>query len=98
MPVNRNVCDTRPRCSSGPVSETARRAAAGAFVSLAALGLFTSLAPTFLAGTLHHTSHALAALPAFTAFLAAVTAQIAAGSWDLRRLLATGIATLSAGL
>jgi MFS family permease len=73
-------------------------AAAGALVSLAALGLFTSLAPTFLAGTLHDTSHVLAGMPAFTAFLAAVVAQIAAGSWEVRRLLATGMATLSAGL
>jgi MFS family permease len=73
-------------------------AAAGAFVSLAALGLLTSLAPTFLAVTLHHTSHALAGLPAFTAFLAAAMVQIAAGSWPVRRLLATGMATLSAGL
>ena len=47
---------------------------------------------------LHHTSHAPAGIPAFTAFLAAVVAQIAAGSWQVRRLLATGMATLSAGL
>ena len=32
----------------------------GAFVSFAAFGLFTSLAPSFLAGTLGHTSHVLA--------------------------------------
>jgi predicted MFS family arabinose efflux permease len=73
-------------------------AAAGGFASLAALGLFTSLGPTFLAGTLHHTSHALAGVPPFTAFVAAVVAQIAAGSWEVRRLLATGMAALAAGV
>jgi MFS family permease len=73
-------------------------AAAGGAASLAAFGLFTSLAPTFLAGTLHQTSHVLAGIPAFTAFLAAVLAQIAASSWEVRRLLATGMATLSGGI
>jgi hypothetical protein len=73
-------------------------AAAGGFVALAAFGLFTSLAPTFLAGTLHERSHALAGVPAFTAFMAAVAAQRAARAWELRRLLGTGMAALSAGV
>jgi MFS family permease len=73
-------------------------AAASAFVALAAFGLFTSLAPSFLAGTLGDTSHALAGVPAFAAFTAAVAAQLAAGARDVRRLLATGMAALSAGI
>jgi hypothetical protein len=73
-------------------------AAAGGFVAFAAFGLFTSLGPSFLAGTLGQTSHLLAGVPAFTAFTAAVAAQLAAGSWAVRRLLATGMATLSAGI
>lgn len=73
-------------------------AAAGAFVSFAAFGLFTSLAPSFLAGTLHHGSHALAGVPAFAAFTAAVVAQLAAGGWAVRRLLAAGMAALAAGI
>jgi MFS family permease len=73
-------------------------AAAGGFVAFAAFGLFTSLAPTFLAGTLGRTSHALAGIPAFTAFAAAVVAQLVAGAWDVRRLLAIGMAALSAGV
>jgi MFS family permease len=73
-------------------------AAASTFVALAAFGLFTSLAPSFLAGTLGDTSHALAGVPAFAAFTAAVAAQLAAGARDVRRLLATGMAALSAGI
>ena len=57
-------------------------AAAGGFVSFAALGLFTSLAPSLLADTLGHASHALAGVPAFAAFAGAVAAQLAAGSWQ----------------
>ena len=37
-------------------------------------GLFTSLAPAFLAGTLHHPSYALAGFTAFAVFAAAVVA------------------------
>ncbi|MDA0138785.1 MFS transporter [Solirubrobacter deserti] len=73
-------------------------AAAGAFVAFAAFGLFTSLAPSFLAGTLGHTNHALAGVPAVTGFGAAIVAQLAAGAWDVRRLVGTGTAALSAGL
>jgi MFS family permease len=73
-------------------------AAAGGFAALAAFGLFTSLAPSFLAGTLHETSHLLAGIPAFAAFASAVAAQLAADAWRVRRLLATGMATLSAGI
>jgi MFS family permease len=73
-------------------------AAAGAFVSFAAFGLFTSLAPSFLAGTLHYDSHALAGVPAFAAFTAAVVAQLAAGAWEVRRLLAAGMTALAAGI
>jgi MFS family permease len=73
-------------------------AAAGGFVAFAAFGLFTSLAPSFLAGTLGQTSHLLAGVPAFTAFSAAVAAQLATGAWAVRRLLTTGMAALSAGI
>ncbi len=73
-------------------------AAAGGVVAFAAFGLFTSLAPTFLAVTLGHTSHALAGVPAFTAFTAAVVAQHASRAWDMRRVLTAGTAALSAGV
>jgi MFS family permease len=72
-------------------------AAAGA-VAFATFGLFTALAPSFLAGTLGDTSHALAGVPAFAAFTGAVTAQFAAGTAEARRVLAAGITALSAGI
>jgi MFS family permease len=73
-------------------------AAAAGVVAFAAFGLFTSLAPTFLAVTLGHTSHALAGVPAFTAFAAAVVAQQVARAWEMRRVLTAGMAALSAGV
>ena len=67
-------------------------ACAAAAIPFAGFGLFTSLAPSFLAGTLDHPSRALAGLAAFIAFGAGVAAQLAtptarrascwpAGSW-----------------
>jgi predicted MFS family arabinose efflux permease len=73
-------------------------AAVGGFVSFAAFGLFTSLAPSFIAGTLHQTSHIIAGLPAFVAFTAAAVAQLATARWELRRLLSVGMLGLSAGI
>jgi MFS family permease len=73
-------------------------AGAGCFVAFAAFGLFSSLGPTFLAGTLGETSRVLAGIPAFVAFTAAVLAELAAGAWGVWRLLAGGMAALSGGL
>lgn len=47
----------------------------GAGISFAVFGLFTSLAPAFLAGPLHHRSLALAGATAFAVFAAAVVSQ-----------------------
>jgi hypothetical protein len=73
-------------------------AAAGAFVAFGALGLFTGLAATFLVGTLHHASHALAGVAVFLVFGAGVAAQTASATWPARRTLAAGIALMVAGL
>lgn len=51
-------------------------AAFGALVAFALLGLFSAMAPSFLAGTLHQRSHALAGLVAFAALGAAAGAQL----------------------
>jgi predicted MFS family arabinose efflux permease len=50
-------------------------AAAAGFASFAVFGLFTSVAPGFVAGALHHPSRALAGLIVFVVFGAAATAQ-----------------------
>ena len=64
----------------------------------ALLGLFTSVTPGFLAGTLHDRSHALAGAAAFAVFGAAALAQLVAGRAGLRLLLGGGLAALAAGL
>ena len=72
-------------------------AAAAAF---ALFGLFTSLAPGFIAGTLHQSSHALAGLATFIVFGAAALAQIAVGRLPVPRgrQAGLGLAVLAAGV
>ncbi|HUZ21859.1 MAG TPA: MFS transporter [Acidimicrobiales bacterium] len=72
-------------------------AAVGGLVTFAVLGLFTSLAPAFLAGTLHDASHAVAGAVAFGVFAAAATAQIALMRLSVRSTLAVGIGLLPIG-
>ena len=50
-------------------------AVGGAFSAFAVLGLFTSLAPGFVGGTLHHPSRLLAGLTVFIVFTAAAAGQ-----------------------
>jgi MFS family permease len=73
-------------------------AAVGAVVAFGAQGLFTGLAATFLVGTLHHPSHALAGLTVFLMFWAGVALQFATVTWPVRRTLAAGIGAMLAGL
>ena len=67
-------------------------------VAFALFGLFTSLAPGFIAGTLHDRSHALAGAAAFIVFGAAAVAQIATSRTTLRRQLGIGMVLLTPGL
>jgi MFS family permease len=69
-----------------------------AFVSFAMFGFFTSLAPSFLSGTLHHTSHALAGAISFSVFGAAAAAQLFTGRWSASRVYGTGLVILPIGL
>ncbi|WP_433826014.1 MFS transporter [Actinoplanes sp. CA-015351] len=54
-------------------------AATSALASFAVFGVFTSLAPGFVAGTLHHSSRALAGAIVFAVFGAAAAAQALTG-------------------
>lgn len=72
-------------------------AALGALISFAANGLFTGLAGTLLAGTLHHPSRALAGASIFLVFTAGVVAQVVARSWPIGRLLAASMSAVVAG-
>lgn len=73
-------------------------ATATGLAAFAVYGVFTSLAPSFLAGTLHQTSHAVAGAVAFTAFAAGALAQIALSRSSLRATLRIGPALLLPGL
>lgn len=84
------------------VPDDARRrfvaAALGAVAVFAVFGLFTSLAPVFVAGTMHVTSRIVAGVVGCVAFGAAALAQMALGRISTRTQLATGIATMAVGL
>lgn len=73
--------------------------------AFAVFGVFNSLAPSFLAGTLHETSHAVAGAVAFAAFAAGAVGQIVqirAPSVSLLRrslpIVIVGLALLAAGI
>ncbi|MDO9355089.1 MAG: hypothetical protein Q7T55_15425, partial [Solirubrobacteraceae bacterium] len=72
-------------------------AALGTAIAFAALGLFSSLAPSFIAGELHHTSRALAGAAAFIVFTSAALTQTLAASWAPRRQLQRGTAAMVVG-
>lgn len=68
-----------------------------AFIALAGLALFNSLAPTFLAGPLHYPSLALAGAAAFLVFAAAAAAQILLSRLGRQALAAFGALWITAG-
>ncbi|MFJ3248205.1 MFS transporter [Streptomyces sp. NPDC086782] len=79
--------------------------AAAGFTSMAVFGLFTSVVPGFVGGTLHHPSRALAGLVVSAVFAAAAAAQTGTGRLRARTrwyagLLAqaVGMAVLTAGI
>jgi MFS family permease len=69
----------------------------GGFIAFAALAFFMSLAPTFLAGPLHHPSLALAGGVAFLVFAAAVAAQALPGRFGRQALASLGALSITAG-
>jgi MFS family permease len=73
-------------------------ATAAGFASFAVYGVINSLAPSFLAGTLHDTSEAVAGAVAFAAFAAGALAQIALGRAGLRLTLRVSVLLLLPGL
>jgi MFS family permease len=90
----------RPQHVSVPASSRGRflAAALGAAITFSLFGLLTSLAPSFLAGTLHEPSHALAGAVAFAVFATAALAQTLTASRTTQQLLAGAIPALLAGL
>jgi MFS family permease len=72
-------------------------ASGAAFAGFAAFGLFTSLAPQFLAGVFGDRSRALAGAAAFLVFAAAAAAQVVLAAWSRRRLIQLGAAGMLTG-
>jgi MFS family permease len=73
-------------------------AAAASLITFAVFGLLTSLAPRFLAGTLHHDSRALSGAAACLVFGAAAVVQVAAPWQRSRELLIRAIPAVILGL
>jgi MFS family permease len=73
-------------------------AAIAAFAAFAVFGLFTSLAPTVLAGVLHETSHFVAGAVTFGVFAASALSQVVFGRLSARHQLALAIVLVVAGL
>jgi len=75
-------------------------AAFGAFSAFAVLGLFTSLAPTFLVVSFDATDHLLAGITTFSVFAAAAAGQIALAALPVRVqvTLAMGACLIGLGL
>ncbi len=103
-PETRDRPSPRPHYRLQRVSVPARSrgrffaAALGAAITFAVFGLLTSLAPSFLAGTLHQPSRLLAGAVSFAAFATAAVAQTLAGSRSTHSLLTASIPALLAGL
>lgn len=90
----------RPQRVSLPAgSRSAFSAAAiAAFAGFAVFGLFTSLAPSVLAGTLHETSRLMAGVVPFSVFAASAVSQIVLARATARTQLVLALALLVAGL
>ncbi len=104
VPDTRVLDSPRPRYRPQRVTvpQHARRrffaAGIGAAIAFALFGLVTSLAPSFLAGTLHERSHALAGAVSFGMFAAAALAQTLVPLRGTRQLLSAAVPTLLAGI
>lgn len=90
----------RPQAVRAPHGRVAdfRVAATANFAVFAVLGLFTSVAPTFLAVEFHLTDRLLAGAGTFVVFGGAVVAQIAFGRRSLRTHARWGALLIGAGL
>ncbi|MFE6552209.1 MFS transporter [Streptomyces sp. NPDC057746] len=94
------VAPYRPQRVSVPQAArpTFSAASAATFAAFAAFGLFTSLAPGFIAGTLHQPSRTPAGLVAFLVFGATAVTQTCLPGVTQRTLLACGLALMPLGL
>lgn len=90
----------RPQRISVPPRSRGRflAAALGAVITYSVFGLLTSLAPSFLAGTLHEPSHLLAGAVSFAALATAALAQVLTAPRTTHEVLSAAIPAVLAGL
>lgn len=90
----------RPQRIAVPAGARGRYWAAGAvaFAAFSVFGMFTALAPTFLAGSLHETSRLLAGFAPFVVFTAAALAQVFTGSLAMPVQVRAAVGLTVAGL
>ena len=90
----------RPQRVSLPAASrsTFFAAGAGAFSAFAIFGLFTSLAPSFISGTLHEPSRLVAGAVTFVVFGAAAVSQVVTARLSARRQLQVAVPLMSLGL
>jgi MFS family permease len=72
-------------------------AATGAFAAFSVFGFFTSVAPGFVAGTLHHPSRAVAGLIVFAVFGGSAAAQTLTSGLGARRRTTLGLTAQAVG-
>ncbi len=99
-PETRERPEPRPayRPQRASVPSAARSAFGAAFLAFAVLGMFSALAGTLLAGTLGHSSRALAGGMIAIVFGSGVAFTLATTSWAPRRHLATGMVAVVLGM
>ncbi|HWS36637.1 MAG TPA: MFS transporter [Actinoplanes sp.] len=85
----------RVTTASGPAYLAA---ATGTFAAFSVFGFFTSVAPGFVAGTLHHPSRLLAGLIVFAVFGGSAVAQTVTGRLPARTKTTAGLAFQAAGV
>jgi MFS family permease len=90
----------RPQRISSDNGSPARyvAAAAGGFASFALFGVFTSVAPGFVSGVLHESSHAVAGVVAFAVFAAAAVGQVLTTRLGERARRTLGLAAQALGV
>jgi MFS family permease len=104
LPETVEVPESKPRYRPQRISVEARHAAryaaitAGGFASFAIFGLFTSLAPSFIGGTLGHPARILAGGVVFLVFGAAALTQSLLAAVSPARQVAIGLATMAVSL
>jgi len=96
----RSALSLRFRGLGIPAAGRAEFLAAGfaGFAAFSLLGLFSALAPTFLGGVLHDTSHAVAGAVVFLAFAVGACTQLAGSRLPSRPVMLAGLAVFLAAL